>query len=165
MPFDTQKNCECADRSFPQSHDGRTLDQGMDLYRLAWCSCAPNVAWLSGPVRGVKRRDSNFRMIVDDQSCLWCRSFDESDGGHFETWIFFLGGGFIFLKFSPRKLGKIPNLTSIFFRWVGEKPPASFWFEVFALFFSFITIPGIPKLGFFWTPNTKQEGLSEDSQI
>ena len=29
-----------------------------------------------------------------------------------------LGGGFKYFSFSPRKLGKIPILTSIFFRWV-----------------------------------------------
>ena len=34
-----------------------------------------------------------------------------------------LGDGFTYFFFSPRKLGKIPILTSIFFRWVGEKPP------------------------------------------
>ena len=28
-----------------------------------------------------------------------------------------------YFLFSPRNLGKISNLTSIFFRWVGEKPP------------------------------------------
>ena len=32
--------------------------------------------------------------------------------------IGFLGGGFKYFLFSPRKLGKIPILTSIFFRWV-----------------------------------------------
>ena len=29
-----------------------------------------------------------------------------------------LGGGFTYFLFSPRKLGQIPILTSIFFRWV-----------------------------------------------
>ena len=31
-----------------------------------------------------------------------------------------LGGGFKHFLFSPRKLGKIPILTSIFFKWVGS---------------------------------------------
>ena len=32
----------------------------------------------------------------------------------------------VFLEFSPRETwGKDPNLTSIFFKWVGEKPPPS----------------------------------------
>ena len=31
-----------------------------------------------------------------------------------------LGGGFKYVLFSTRKLGKISNLTSIFFRWVGS---------------------------------------------
>ena len=31
---------------------------------------------------------------------------------------FYLGGGFKYLLFSPRSLGKWSNLTSIFFRWV-----------------------------------------------
>ena len=57
----------------------------MDLYRLAWCSCAPNVAWLSGrTVRGVKKRDSNFRMIVDDQSC----GSDAFETGLLSIWVF-----------------------------------------------------------------------------
>ena len=34
--------------------------------------------------------------------------------------IICLGGGFKEKKCSPRKLGKIPNLTSIFMRWVGS---------------------------------------------
>ena len=33
-----------------------------------------------------------------------------------------LGGGFNYFLFSPRKLGKISNLTSIFFRWVVQPP-------------------------------------------
>ncbi len=33
-----------------------------------------------------------------------------------------LGGGFKYLLFSPRSLGKISNLTSIFFRWVVQPP-------------------------------------------
>ena len=41
--------------------------------------------------------------------------------------IYLLGGGNsnIFWEFSSRSLGKWSNLTSIFFRWVGEKPPTS----------------------------------------
>ena len=31
-----------------------------------------------------------------------------------------LGGGFNYFLFSPRTLGKIPILTSIFFKWVGS---------------------------------------------
>ena len=34
-----------------------------------------------------------------------------------------LGGGFKYFLFSPEKLGKWSNLTSIFFEWVGLKPP------------------------------------------
>ena len=42
-----------------------------------------------------------------------------------ESWVRtmslgFLGGGFKHFLCSPRKLGKIPILTSIFFRWVGS---------------------------------------------
>ena len=38
---------------------------------------------------------------------------------------YILGGGFKYVLFSPRKLGKWSNLTSIFFRWAGLKPPTS----------------------------------------
>jgi len=31
-----------------------------------------------------------------------------------------LGGGFNYYLFSPQNLGKISNLTNIFFRWVGS---------------------------------------------
>ena len=41
--------------------------------------------------------------------------------------ILFLGGGFKIVLFSPRKLGKMSNLTSIFFRWVGSTTK-QFWF-------------------------------------
>ena len=34
-----------------------------------------------------------------------------------------LGGGFKYFLFSPWSLGKWSNLTIIFFRWVGKKPP------------------------------------------
>ena len=43
--------------------------------------------------------------------------------------------------FSPRKVGQIPILTSIFFKWVGEKPPTSMWWLLFAGF--------VMNVGFF----------------
>ena len=58
-----------------------------------------------------------------------------------------LGGWFqIFLEFSPGSLGKWSNLTSIFFKWVGEKPPTS---PVPSNFRRFIFDHGILRLGCF----------------
>ena len=34
----------------------------------------------------------------------------------------YLGGGFKYFLFSPRTLGKISNLTILFFRWVVQPP-------------------------------------------
>ena len=66
---------------------------------------------------------SNFKQIF---GCLW----DISIFWEVFIWIKFhvlliLGVVFRYCLFSPRKLGKISNSTSIFFRWVGEKPPTS----------------------------------------
>ena len=36
-----------------------------------------------------------------------------------------LGGGLKYVLFSPQTLGKIPILTSIFFRWLEIQPPTS----------------------------------------
>ncbi len=47
------------------------LYRGMNLYRLAWCSCVPNVSCLVGRV-GRGGQDSNSEL-------LWCRSFDKSE--------------------------------------------------------------------------------------
>ena len=86
---------------------------------------------------------------------LWCRSFDESNGGHFETCFFFLGGGFIFLIFTL-KIGADSQFDQHIFSDGLVQPPVSFSFEVFVLFFSFITIPGLEAWN-FWTPKTKQK--------
>ena len=47
----------------------------------------------------------------------------------------------IFLEFSPRSLGKISYLTSVFFRWVAQ-PPISY----FPIFFSLFRWSKPPKL-------------------
>ena len=45
----------------------------------------------------------------------------KKDIEHDFSWTYiFLDGGFKHFLFSPRTLGKIPILTSIFFKWVGS---------------------------------------------
>ena len=55
-------------------------------------------------------------------------------------------GGLKICVCSPRSLGKWSNLTSIFFKWVGEKPPTSWFLEVFSNCICSLTSPP----SYFW---------------
>ena len=98
----------------------------------------PRFFWESGEMK-------SYWVVAVSQAVLWCfKLFMVQESGEkihrrrikpCEWWdnlhpkwcrISAINSRWWFLQyflFSPRKLGQIPILTSIFFRWVGEKPP------------------------------------------
>ena len=74
------------------------------------------------PDIGMKHRQRSFTATVDGW-LIWLKRV--ANGEYQSRWWFQ-----IFFIFTPTG-GKIPNLTIIFFKWVGEKPPPSKWIDQF----------------------------------